>query len=488
MMKKTIALLLTILFLLPCFSAFACTGIVVGKNATDDGSYIIGRTEDISSAYNKNFTVNPGLEGEGMAVFTDPYNGFTINLPVTSYQWTMVNDVAAHDDGQYPQACMNEFGVTITATVSTGVNDAVKEHDPLVENGLREAYLPAVVIPYVKTAKEAVAWLGDIIETLGSAEGNTVLIGDHQEAWVMEIVSGHQWAAVKVPDDAYAVIPNCMMLGYIDLDDTQNVMASKGIYSLPEEKGFLQTHNEKPHIALTYGAPMADGNRMRAWGGQHYFSPSLNIAYDSEVFELFQKADEPISLDSAMKLLAYRYEGTEYDVNENPTLRAIGTEGTSEAHLFHYKANGAMTQWLSLGNPEHNIYLPAYPDIIDTPQAFQVQGKEYNSESAYWTFRGLAALCEIDRVNYGQGVKEYWAIVQKELIEQILAGDETYLALDQEGKALYASAQFAEISADVLEKAKTMTDEMMYYICKRGPMSKTPKTPFITSLMPQQAD
>ena len=327
MMKKTIALLLTILFLLPCFSAFACTGIVVGKNATDDGSYIIGRTEDISSAYNKNFTVNPGLEGEGMAVFTDPYNGFTINLPVTSYQWTMVND-------------------------------AVKEHDPLVENGLREAYLPAVVIPYVKTAKEAVAWLGDIIETLGSAEGNTVLIGDHQEAWVMEIVSGHQWAAVKVPDDAYAVIPNCMMLGYIDLDDTQNVMASKGIYSLPEEKGFLQTHNEKPHIALTYGAPMADGNRMRAWGGQHYFSPSLNIAYDSEVFELFQKADEPISLDSAMKLLAYRYEGTEYDVNENPTLRAIGTEGTSEAHLFHYKANGAMTQWLSLGNPEHNIYLP----------------------------------------------------------------------------------------------------------------------------------
>lgn len=483
--KKLMVVVFVLIMLVPSVSALACTGIVVGKNATEDGSFIIGRNEDISSAYNKNFLVNPPVSAEGTTTLTDPYNGFAVELPASSYQWTMVSDVAEHDDGLYPEACMNEYGVAITATISTGVNDAVKEHDPLVENGLREAYLPAVVIPYVKTAKEAVIWLGDIIETLGSAEGNTVLIADYDEAWVMEIVSGHQWAAVKVPDDAYAVIPNCMMLGYIDLEDKDNVLASDGIFSFPEEKGFLKTHNDKPHIALTYGAELADGNRLRAWGGQHYFSPSLDITYDSDVFELFQKADEPISLHLAMKLLAYRYEGTEYDVNENPKLRAIGTEGTTEAHLFHYKSSGAMTQWLSMGNPEHNIYLPSYCEITDTPDAFKVAGEEYNTQSAYWTFRGLAALCEIDRINYGQGVKDYWDIYQKELVEQILKSDEEYLALDHEGKALYATSQFAEISAEALEKAKVMTDEMMYFVCKRGAMSKTPKAPFATALMEQ---
>lgn len=483
-MKKIMAFILTLLLLLPSISAMACTGIIVGKKATDDGSFITGRSEDISSAYHKNFMVNPATQGEGTVTLSDPYNGFEIALPAAAYKWTMVSDVAEHDDGQYPQACMNEFGVTITATVSTRVNDAVKEHDPLVENGLREAYLPTVVIPYVKTAKEAIEHLGNIVETLGSAEGNTVLIADYNEAWVMEIVSGHQWAAAKVPDDSYAVIPNCMMLGYIDLEDSENILASEGIYAFPEEKGFLKTYDEKPHIALTYGAELSDGNRIRAWGGQHYFSPSKEISYDSDVFEIFQKADAPIDLHSAMKLLAYRYEGTEYDVNENPDLRAIGAEGTSEAHLFHYKANGAMTQWLSLGNPEHNIYLPAYLDIIDTPDAFKMPGKAYNADSAYWTFRGLAALCEIDRVNYGQGVKDYWALYQKELIEKIAAEDEVYLALEEGAKGEYATTLFADISQEALEKAKVMTDEMMYFVCKRGAMSKIPKAPFVTTLMP----
>ncbi len=485
-MKKLMALTTMVLLLFSFTTSLACTGIVVGKNATDDGSFIIGRTEDISSAYHKNFLVNPGVVGEGTKTFTDPYNGFTIELPATSFKWTMVSDVVEHDDGQYPQACMNEFGVAISATVSTAVNDFVKEHDPLLkEGGLREAYLPTVVIPYVKTAKEAVEHLGNIIETIGSAEGNTVFIADNEEAWVMEIVSGHQWAAVKVPDDAYAVIPNCMMLGYIDLEDTENVLSSKGIYDFPKEKGFLKTYNDKPHIALTYGSELSDGNRLRAWGGQHYFSPSKAIDYNSEVFEVFQTADEPISLQSAMKALAYRYEGTEYDVNENPQFRAIGAEGTTEAHLYHYKANGVMTQWLSLGNPEHSIYLPSYYHIEDTPEAFKLPGKNYQSQSAYWTFRGLAALCEVDRVQYGQGVKDYWNQYQGELITQMAIEDEVYLSLQEEEKGPYATKLFEEISAKALADATTMTDELMYFLCKRGSMSKTPKAPFSPSLLPK---
>lgn len=68
---------------------------------------------------------------------------------------------------------------------------------------------------------------------------------------------------------------------------------------------------------------------MRAWGGQHFFSPSQNVPYDIPVFEVFMTPDKPISLADTMKAMACRYEGTAYDVNLNPGNRAIGTERTS---------------------------------------------------------------------------------------------------------------------------------------------------------------
>lgn len=483
-MKKYVALILCLALICTMVPALACTGFVAGKGATADGSLIMGRTEDIGSAYNKNILVNPASAAEGEMTLTDPYNGFTIQLPAAYGQWTMVSDVPEHDDGLYAEACMNQYGVSLTATVSTGVNDAVKEFDPLVENGLREAYLPNVVIPYAKTAKEGVQMLGKVIEEYGSAEGNTVIFADADEAWVMEIVSGHEWAAVKVPDDCYAVIPNCMMIGYVDVNDTDNYLCSPTLFSMPEEKGFLKTLNDQPHVALTYAPEMSDGNRVRAWGGQHYFSASQEIPYDAEVFSLFQKPDEKIALTDAMGVLAYRYEGTEYDVNEHPEVRAIGVEGTSEAHLFQYKENGVLTEWQTLGNPEHTVFLPMYPAIADTPDAFKVTGRQYNADSAYWTLRGLSALCEIDRTNYGAGVKAYWKLYQQQLIDKIAACDAEYAALSGEEQAKYATELFAEVSADALEKAKVMTDELMYFICKRGSMAKQPRAPFVPSLMP----
>ena len=466
-------------------SALACTGFVAGKNATADGSLIMGRTEDIGSAYNKNFIVNPATIGEGVYTLTDPYNGYSIELPVAGCQWTMVSDAPEHDDGLYPEACMNEFGVSLTATVSTSINASVKEHDPMLKNGLREAYLPCVVMPYVKTAREGVERLGAIIEAYGSAEGNTVIFADADEAWVMEIVSGHQWAAQKVPDDCYAVIPNCMMLGYIDVNDKENYLCSATLFSMPEEKGFLQTWNGQPHVALTYGNGVSGGNRVRAWGGQHFLSASQEIAYDTEVFSIFLKPDEPITLMKAMDTLGYRYEGTEYDANTTGS-RAIGYEGTCEAHLYHYREGKPLVQWLCMGTAEHGFFVPAYVNLTDTPDAYKVPGTAYNTDAAYWTFRTVSTLAEINREFVGSGVSAYLDIYQQQMIDQIEAADAEIMALGKNDAAAYATQLFADMSADALAKAKTLADEMMFYIARNRSMNTTPRAPFATSLMPQE--
>ena len=481
-MKKTVfALLCTMLILWTSVSS-ACTSIIVGKEASDDGSLLVGRNEDISRAYNKNFFVNPATQGEGTVTLTDPINRFSIELPATAQQWTMISDAPEHGDGLYPEVCINEYEVTIISSLAQGMSKAAKEFDPLIENGLRQAYLPCVVIPYVTTAREAVQKLGDVVMNYGAGEAQAVLIADHDEAWFFEIVSGHQWAAVKVPDDCYVVTANQMSIGYIDLEDTENVMASPDIYALPETAGALQEYNGKPHIALTYSR-MDPGSQIRVWGGQSMFSPSQNISDTDEIHELFMKPDEKISLTDAMAMLAYRYEGTVHDANLDPSVRAIGGESTCESAILQFKPSGSLIQWTAMANPEHSVFLPVFGAISETPEIYHVTGAEYNEASAYWVFRGLCTLSEIDRANCGEGVKAVWKQYQQKLIEKVNALDEEYMSLDKAGKAAMANQLYADTTEEAVAMATLMKNELMYYLAANASLVKTPKAPYTPSLL-----
>lgn len=483
-MKKFASMLLVLVMVLACVSqAFACTGIVVGKNATVDGSLIVARNEDIMNAYNKTFFVNPATYGEGTAVVYDEINGFTWEVPATGMAWTMANDVPEHGDGLYPEMCLNSANVLVSASFAQSINDDILAVDPFVADGLRQAYLPNVVSPFATTAREAIAMLAEVIAVKGNAESHIILISDPNEAWVMELLSGHQWAAARVPDDKFIVIANAHILGYVDVNDTDNFLCSEGLFSMPEEAGLLQYWNDLPHVALTYGNGMNDSSRPRYWGGQNMFAPSQNIAFDTEVFQDFLTPDYLISLQDVMAMLGYRYEDTEYNANVTG-LRAIGAESTVESHVFQYKTNGIVTGWLCMGNVEDNIFLPFYPALSQTPASFQIEGEEYNPESAYWTFKGLATLAEVDREFCAPGVKAFWNMYQNELIAEMNAYDEAYLAMDPVMQQIFANQLFSAMSTDALAYARYMTNELMYYIANNASMNKTPRAPFTTALMP----
>ena len=55
-------------------------------------------------------------------------------------------------------------------------------------------------------AREGVERLGALVEQHGISEESAVVFADDNETWYMEIYSGHQWAAIRFPDDSYAVI------------------------------------------------------------------------------------------------------------------------------------------------------------------------------------------------------------------------------------------------------------------------------------------
>ena len=104
----------------------------------------------------------------------------------------------------------------MTATVSTYYNDKAKAADPLVDTGICELSMGSILLGQAKTARDGVELLGEIVEKYGSGECNTIMISDPNEAWYMEIVSGHQYAVIKLPEDQVAAIPNMMILGTVE--------------------------------------------------------------------------------------------------------------------------------------------------------------------------------------------------------------------------------------------------------------------------------
>ena len=312
--KKTM-FLLTLFILMLEFSTYilACTGVIVGKGLTSDGSYIFGRNEDFpyDPTHNKNFVVREGGKNKPGEIFKDESNGFTYPLPETRYKYFSVPDVTP-EEGIFDEAGFNEFGVAIDTTVSANSNDKIKKIDPYVKDGLAESAMPTVILPYVKTAREGVLRLAEIIKTKGAAEGNILVIADKKEMWYIEIYSGHQFVAIKYPDDKFSVFPNTFFLGTIDLNDKNNVIKSDGIEKVAKEAGSYVAENGKMHLAKSYAPEFAERDRSRSYSGILQLNPKAKISYNDERFEFFQSSDKKITLQDVMAVLRNRLENTNF--------------------------------------------------------------------------------------------------------------------------------------------------------------------------------
>ena len=72
---RAIVLALTGLVLLPFQTVEACTGFIIGKDLTVDGSTLYGRTEDLEPNHNKNFVVRERKYNKAGATFVDQATG-----------------------------------------------------------------------------------------------------------------------------------------------------------------------------------------------------------------------------------------------------------------------------------------------------------------------------------------------------------------------------------------------------------------------------
>ena len=396
---------LMLLTLFPFQAVSACTGFIIGKDLTTDGSTLYGRTEDLEPNHNKNFVVRERKYNKAGDKFVDETNGFSFDLPAVSYKYTAVPDVTP-EQGVFDEAGFNEEGVSISATVSASANDNIQKVDPYVKDGIAESALTSVVLPHVKTAKEGVELLAKIVREKGAAEGNIVTIADKTGVWYMEILSGHQYAAIKFPDDKYAVFPNTFFLGSVDKNDTENTILSADLEKIAQDAGTYKEINGSFHVAQSYNPPLAEADRSRVWSGIKALDPNADVQYDDEYFELMHSTSDKLSLRDAMNLQRNRLEGTDFKPQDQMELDGkgipdktkadpvykypISNPNVMEAHIFQLKDNlpastGGGILWLAMGSPRNAPYLPYYGNISNTSQPYQEMSTAYNENSWYWT-------------------------------------------------------------------------------------------------------
>ena len=499
-MKKwllKLSLVAMTLLLLPIQAVQACCGFIIGRQLTKDGTTLFGRTEDYpyypnGGKHNKNFVVVDAKNYKEGDQLEDESNGFTYPHAASEMKYTATYDSARGDgsNGAFGEHGFNEAGVSMTSTVTAIPNKKVLKTDPLTEKGIPEAAMLDVVLPRVKSAREGVEFLAKVIEEKGSAEGNVVVFADQNETWYMEILSGHQYVAVKVPEDKYAVFANTYYLGHVDLNDKENVIASKDVEKVAKESGNYKTDKDGNfHIAKSYGPEKyAEGDRSRTYAGITLLDPNSKVTYEDDEYELFRSPTDPnkkFTLEDAFALQRNRFEHLngrfvpddqigvkkQGDNGSNDTVRkdqykyALGNENVIDAHVYQINPNLPKsfggTLWLGMGPSRNTPYVPFYGNVKDTYKAFKPQTATYDPNSWYWTVWHIDQMAINNQDLFGKSIQNHWKALEEQLIIEQKVSDSKYAALKADEAA--AKAVEDKVTEDALARSERLFKQFKQY-------------------------
>ena len=469
--------------LLPVHVAQACSAFIVGKDLTADGSTLFGRTEDYPYApdggrHNQNYVVVPAKTYKDGDKIEDESNGFTYPHLANEMKYTAVYDSDRDNgsNGNFAAHGFNELGVAMTATVSATPNDKVLKEDPLVKDGLPEASLVDLALPRAKTAREVIETVAKVLDEKGSAEGNIIVAADKNELWYMEILSGHQYVAIKFPTNKYAVFANTYYLGHVDLNDKENVIASKDVEEVAKKADNYKTDKDGNFmIAKSYGPDKyMERNRSRTYAGIKWMDPQAKVNYDDESFDLLREPTDPNKKYTVHDVIAEQRNRFEHlpeykaddlvevgkKIDGNVYKYALGNENVIDAHVYQIKPNlpnafgGVM--WLGLAQSRNTPYVPFYGNVEDTYEAFKNRSTKYDGKSWYWTVWHIDQMVMKYPEIFGNSIQEKWKEKEAEWDKEQTERDAKYANYTDE----QAKAAGPEVTKEALERSEKIFKEI----------------------------
>lgn len=483
-MKKCVSWLLSgVIAVLIAFSGtisvHACTGVIIGGDLTEDGSTIFGRTEDLEVNHNKVYKVHEAGEykaGETITdVSIDPDNGYAYTFTHDSYRYTSVSDTTP-EYGNFDETGFNEKGLIADMTVSASANDDVLAIDPYLDGmdadepiGITEAIITTAVLGSCDNARDAVEFIANEVATKGAAEGNGLVVADHQEVWYMEIYSGHQFVAMKYPRDKFSVFPNSFWLNechlsvgeekeHFNVSSDGDYIYSKDIFKVATEaKTFKGDENNRTiDLYASYALPeLADSNVSRVCSGIKQFNP--DAALEEDVYPFLQTTSKKVTIADAMAFTRNRLETIDKVADDlsRGDLYPIGNRNTMEAHIYHVPSDATTenpgTMWLALGSPLTSPFVPYYPNQTSGIEQAQNETNEFSEDSVYWLAMDTLFMIEYNR-------DEFQPIASKKI--EALESEEIKNAVTAVLTADEATARNHEDATKAYETLKEIHDEI----------------------------
>ena len=166
-----------------------CTTILVGKNATIDGSTMIARSEDggrtiIPEGFK---VVNPDEQPKHYESVISHQKIDDSDLAETPLRYTSAPDVSG-ENGIWAAAGINSENVAMTATETITTNSRIQGIDPLLdssEGGLGEEDFVTLTLPYLHSAFDGVKRVGHLLEKYGTYEMNGMAFSDKDTIWYL---------------------------------------------------------------------------------------------------------------------------------------------------------------------------------------------------------------------------------------------------------------------------------------------------------------
>jgi len=349
-----------------------CFSLVVGKEASSDGSVILGHNEDDRGDFYLNIRRIKRIDKPSEYAYL--YNGKRIKTYPFRQEllWFELPETTFGD------SFINESSVVI-------VSDACASRESKNVKGDISYMLRRLVAERAKTAREGVEIMGQLVENHGyDSNGRTYIIADNQECWFVSIVRGKHWIAQRVPDDSIAVIPNHYTIRKINLEDKKNFMGSKDIIGYAKKKGWYNPKEDGEFdFSEAYSFFYDKKNRVNKY--RHW--RALNLLTQKK-WSLDKKLpfsavpSKKISPAQVMKVLRDHYEGTKYDTTDDykkgsPNIteyRPICVRSTKYSMVVQLRSDlprpiSTLT-WFTFGKPDTSVYIPIHYGINPLPENF----------------------------------------------------------------------------------------------------------------------
>ena len=402
--KKLLATVtaVTALTLAATVGASACTTIYVGGNLTEEGTPFVARTEDYGSDMNKLWFISEA----GHFKKGDKFLGcpeFEWTFTHDSYRFTyFTNDIyngKCPECGQenpthwsYTEFGTNEKGLSVSATETISGNAEVKKIDPNVQEkvdgvvGIEETDIPTILLAEAASAREGIELLAKIYDEYGAFFDSGIFVCDQKETWYIENCSGTQYVAIKLNEDLIFLEPNIAVIGLVDLNDTDNVIASEKLIEVAQQAGTFVGDADKNIIDFRasyanlgteesprVGTPrMSDG--LKFLDKDSDYTPA-DLFADNTKFTISNVKDGKLvpfytNIKVDRKL-------TKDDVFNYYKLSSIGKPSNQEIEIFQlFKDEPVQTGtvgWVGVGNMSNNVFIPYYPLLLeDQYEGYQV--------------------------------------------------------------------------------------------------------------------